>query len=289
MMLLELQRRMLGDLLEPLEGKQPPEARAGEYMTDSARLEAGERLAIYRRSYWARVRDAVAEDYPALRRVVGGPRFGELLDAYLQAHPSRSWTLRNLSRALPEWLAAHAQFAGRNWRAAVDVARLEWAYIESFDAASLAPLDAEAVARLGPESRLRLQPHLRLLALESSHIEERVLAAHREDLSAGPKPGAGAGQGRIGRGEIRRGRRYLAVHRVAGVVYYRSLDAGMFGVLRALQGGEMEEGGTLVEGVERFLQSNRQQGGVEARMESLRETLALAAQLGWLCMGESLS
>lgn len=274
MTLLELQRRMLGDLLVPLgEGlAETPETRAAEYITDSARLEAAERLAIYRRSYWARVREAVGEDFPVLRTVVGRDRFAALIDAYLLAHPSRSWTLRNLSQSLPDWLAAHPQQAGRRWRAALDAARLEWAYIECFDAASLAPLSPEAVALLTADSPLRFQPHLRLLALDST-VDELVLAVHRkasdEDRTPAPSP------------ILRRAKLHLAVHRIDGVVYYRRLDRNTFRMLDAVQQSQ-----TLAEAVERFLQSFAPAKPSPAAIESIRQTLALAAQLGWFAQSQ---
>src|ERR1700730_205137 len=52
-------------------------------------------------------RGARAEDVPAVRAVVGAKRFEELSVAYLTAHPSRSFSLRNLGSKLVEWLIAN--------------------------------------------------------------------------------------------------------------------------------------------------------------------------------------
>ncbi len=62
--------------------------------------------------------------------------FDELVLAYLRENPSTSFTLRNLGSRLPEWLQNHAEFTSGNHDLAMDIARLEWAYVEAFDRAS---------------------------------------------------------------------------------------------------------------------------------------------------------
>src|ERR1035437_3961085 len=113
---------------------------AADFIAPNSRLSAFERLEIYNRQYWFRVMGALAEDYPALRAVVGGKRFEALSAAYLTEHPSRSFTLRNLGSKVPEWLAGHGEWIGKRQRLAVDVARIEWAFVEAFDSAERAPL-----------------------------------------------------------------------------------------------------------------------------------------------------
>ena len=123
--------------------------------------------------------DALAEDFPALRAVVGSSAFEEMSIAYLTAHPSRSFSMRNLGSKLPEWLAAHPQWAGRRQRLAFDVARIEWAFVEAFDNAERTPLTLDQIATLDGGSRLGLQPHLQLLALDYA-ADDIVLALHKE-------------------------------------------------------------------------------------------------------------
>ena len=67
---------------------------AAEFIAPNSRLSPFERLEIYNRQYWFRVLSALAEDFPALRAVVGAKAFDELSIAYLVEHPSRSFTLR---------------------------------------------------------------------------------------------------------------------------------------------------------------------------------------------------
>ena len=162
MNLLELQRRMSHDVMRPPtpdfamqamnEQGLPSDEIAASYIKPNSLLTSFERLEIYNRQYWFRVIDAVSEDFPALRAVLGGERFDSLVLAYLRENPSTSFTLRNLGARLPAWLASYPELAGSQRALALDVARLEWAYIEAFDGASLMPLGWEDFAALGRDS-----------------------------------------------------------------------------------------------------------------------------------------
>jgi hypothetical protein len=150
MSLAELQRQMAAAVMTPLTPDEDMRANApdGRLMADVAaafiapnsRLTPFERLEIYNRQYWYRVLDALAEDFPALRAVVGSRAFQQLSIEYFTAHPSRSFSMRNLGSKLVEWLAAHPQHAGRRQRLALDVVRIEWAFVEAFDNAERTPL-----------------------------------------------------------------------------------------------------------------------------------------------------
>ena len=203
----ELQREMAAAIMQPLTADEDMRSHAadGRAMTDVAesfiapnsKLKAFERLEIYNRQYWYRVLDALAEDFPALRAVVGDRAFEALSIAYLSTHPSRSFTMRNLGSRLVEWLAENAQFGGRRQRLALDVARIEWALVEAFDSAARTPLTLDQIATLDADSRLPLQPHLQLLALEYP-ADDLVLALHdrqrRETSEAGQKHDRGSAE-----------------------------------------------------------------------------------------------
>lgn len=191
----QLQREMAAAVMLPLAADEQMRAEAADgrkmstvaesFIAPNSRLSAFERLEIYNRQYWFRVLGALAEDFSALRAVVGGSAFERLSIAYLTEHPSRSFSLRNLGSKLAEWLAAHPEYAGRRRRLAVDVARIEWAFVEAFDNAERTPLTLDQIATLDAGSRLALQPHLRLIALDYA-ADELVLALHdrqKRDIS----------------------------------------------------------------------------------------------------------
>src|ERR1700757_3941399 len=143
MKLVTLQRAVARAVMQPLttaermRRKAPGGGRmsayAARYIKPNDRLSAFERLEIYNRQYWFRVLGALAEDFPGLRAVLGGSRFEAMSVAYLSAHPSRSFTLRNLGSKLVEWLEENPEWGGRRHALAVEVARVEWAFVEAFD------------------------------------------------------------------------------------------------------------------------------------------------------------
>jgi hypothetical protein len=245
-----IQRAMASAVMQPLTGDDAMRERsadgrpmaevAASFIAPNSRLNAFERLEIYNRQYWYRVLNALAEDFPALRAVVGSARFEALSIAYLIEHPSRSFSLRNLGSKLVEWLAAHPEFAGRRHALAIDVARVEWAFVEAFDSAERAPLTLKQIAALDGSSQLELQPHLRLMALNYA-AEDLVLGLHqcekRQTSEAGleqemENEGENGAPAKLPR--LRRRATWLAAHRVDLSVYYRRLQREEFLMLEAL-------------------------------------------------------
>ena len=291
MNLLELQRRMSRDVMRPLtpefatqamtEHGLPTAEIAARYLKPNDRLTSFERLEIYNRQYWFRVIAAVSEDFPALLAVVGQEKFDAMVLAYLREHPSSSFSLRNLGAGLPAWLGTYPELAGAQHALAVDVARLEWAYIEAYDGASLKPLQQDDFAGLDRDSVLRLQPHLQLLALQYP-VDEVVLAVHTAHSGAGiasnAVPELRRGQ-KATLPEVSRSRVYLAVHRFADSVYYRRIEREAFLLL-----ADLRDGDSLATAIEQAFEGSKLAPDLQA--EKIQEYFAHAAELGWLCLPE---
>ncbi|WP_158788630.1 DNA-binding domain-containing protein [Granulicella sp. L46] len=287
MTLLEFQRRMAEDVSRPLtagfmmqevgpDGSSVAESVAN-YVKPNGRLSSFERLEIYNRQYWFRLIAAVSEDFPALNAMLGPKRFDELILNYLEENPSTSFNLRDLGAQLPSWLEDHPEFTGAHLDLAVDVARLEWAYIEAFDRAAMPPLDETDLAALQPTSVLALQPHLQLLALRYA-AEKVVLAVHKNKpdvdiVSSAVIERKTSRQVRLPK--PRRSLTYLVVHRYQNSVYYRRIDRGAFLLLSAIR-----EGKPLAIVVDKaFCQSGLLPS---ARAKKIRQYFVHAAELGWL-------
>ena len=132
-----------------------------------ARLSAVERLDIYAGMYFYRLCDCLADDFRAVRAVIGPARFHNLVTDYLLVHPSTHPSLRHAGRHLPQFLDTHP--LADAWPFLADLARLEWAILDAFDAADAVALgeqDFEALpATAWAELRFRLVPSVRLLDL----------------------------------------------------------------------------------------------------------------------------
>jgi Putative DNA-binding domain len=284
MKLLELQRRMLQDVMRPLTADFAMQASIespASYIKPTSLLTSFERLEIYNRQYWFRVIAAVAEDFPALQVVLGQERFDALVLAYLRENPSTSFSLRNLGARLPAWLASYPEVAGSQHALAVDVARLEWAYIEAFDGASLAPLDGEDLACLGADSTLRLQPHLQLLDLQYA-ADEVVLAVRKltPEMDIASNAVSGRRQSTdLALPEVTRSGIYLAVHRFEDCVYYRRIDREEFLLL-----ADLRDGDSIATAIERAFEGSKLT--VEVQAARVQDYFAHAAELGWFCLPE---
>lgn len=288
MTLADLQREMASAVMQPLTAEEDMQALsadgrdmhavASSFIAPNSKLNSFERLEIYNRQYWYRVLGALTEDFPALRAVIGAPAFEVLSVAYLTAHPSRSFTLRNLGSKLADWLTANPQFAGRPHRLALDVVRIEWAFIEAFDNAERPPLTVEQIATLDAGSRLALQPHLCLLALNYP-ADDLVVCLHKSDKRQTSEAGVShddAEDSPVKLPRLRSRPTWVAAHRLEDSVYYRRLKREEFLTLSAIR-----QGLSLADALEtgfigsRILQSRR--AGL------IQKWFGSWAELGWIC------
>jgi hypothetical protein len=236
--LLALQRQMAQTVMQPLNRQQRMQKGTSvPFIKPNDRLTAFERLEIYNRQYWFRVRDCLYEDFPGLRAVVGETRFARLAEAYLEKHPSRSFTLRNLGRSLAPFLQSHPSLTRPYSAMAVDMVRLEWAFIEAFDGEELPALSL-TTSQAKSTIQLRLQPYLSLLALryplDDFLIEWKRTSTDRQETSNASRNQVSAIK------KIRRPRPqkvYVAVHRRNELVFYKRLARPQFLLLTALQAG----------------------------------------------------
>lgn len=226
-------------------------------------LGAVARLDIYADMYFYRLRDCLAEDFPALAAELGAAHFHNLVTDYLLAHPPAHFSLRELGRALPDFVANHARASQHP--ALADLARLEWARVDVFDEADAEPLSREELMQAaadGPERRLFAAiPASRLLRLAPQALE--LWRRHRAETSAGPQAGAAPGGEAPG----------VLVWRRDFGVFHRSLAADEERCLEALERGPV----SVAELGERVLASQPEDGepaGAAARLAGLLERWA---------------
>ena len=158
--------------------------RPEDVLLPSATLAPAERVGIYHRMFGFRMLGAIGGDVPVLRKLVGEDAFRAFVWAYLEAHPSRTWTLNVASHALADFLPTHGLAQERPWL--VDVARLERAWAHAGSAAVAQTLANEALVTLAPEAweRARLAAVPSLSVLELAHDVEPLFSAYRADPDA---------------------------------------------------------------------------------------------------------
>jgi hypothetical protein len=272
--LLEFQRTLARAVMQPLTARD--NMRRGNrdgvaLVKPNSRLTAFERLEIYNRSYWSRVLDAFSEDFPGVQALLGTRAFDRLRRTYLTECPSESFTMRDLGRHLVRWLEANPEYAQPHPAAALDMAKLEWAEIESFDAAEDERLTPQDIAALDPDASLQLQHHIRLL--EVTHAVDSLILEIRE---AARRNGSSARA--LARTRVERARSaapiYLAIHRHELVVHYKRLDEEAFRLLRAISEGVSIENAVARAYADTLLTP-------EACAQHIQSSFALFSALGW--------
>jgi len=168
--------RLLGDLSDALQLSRPqilPQVRVPPGANARARLD------IYCEGYLARLCETLRADYPALALHLG-ESFETFALAYSRTHPSRHPDLRHFGARFPDFLAGGMPRPGRRWM--VQLARLERACGEAFDAAEREPLDTGCLRGLlasgVADAGLTLHPSVRRLRLGWNVVALRAEALH---------------------------------------------------------------------------------------------------------------
>lgn len=165
----ELQREMAQALRHgaALERDARWSAFASAHISGNSRLSPVEQLEIYREQFWLRHTSSLVEDFPGLGGILGQADWERLVEQYLNEVAPDSYTLRDLGSRLPEVIERAAWLPHR--ALCLDMARLELAYVEVFDAPDVAALDPRRLSEISEtdllRSRLVVSPSVRLLAV----------------------------------------------------------------------------------------------------------------------------
>jgi hypothetical protein len=130
----------------------------------SKQLSAIERLGIYAHMYYARLVEVMEAEYPTVRQLLGPTAFASACRQYVAKHPSRSRLLNGMSTGFPDFLAKSLPRSHRHGLA-VDIARIERAMEDVFDAPAAEPMTEGEFAAVGERTKLRVTPALALLEL----------------------------------------------------------------------------------------------------------------------------
>jgi len=270
--LLTLQRRFMAALREPIYGdsrarSELPERSgdvsavftrtADDLITPSALLAPVERLELYHRQYWYRLLDSIAEDFPALRRLLGDDAFWRLMEAYLEARPPVSFTLRHLGAGLADFIAARPDAVPHAVHAE-ELARLEYALCLAFESGETPAVDPAELR----QGRIALQPHVQLLALRTSADSLWRAAGRGRSAAELTPPSASPG-------------RFVAVFRHDFGLHVERMPRAAFAVLSAIR-----ELGSLALAIERVTDTK---GLLRARDAGrVSAWFALWTRRGWL-------
>ncbi len=197
-------------------------AEATRLCTGNARMSPVDQLDVYREQFWLRHVDALAEDFRSIEVLLGDDAWRTLCEAYLAAHPSRAYSLRHLGERFGEFVRREAPW--RDDPLIGDLADLEWAFVDAWDAPDVPPLDATKIAAIAedvwPAARLVFHPSFRAVRMGWPGHTFRA-AAKRDGGPARPDPDE----------------TFVAVYRGEETLEYVDLDRDAWGLLARLARG----------------------------------------------------
>jgi hypothetical protein len=231
-MLVELQHFLARALRthEPIPKAPALAQEAGHFVAGNARVSPAEQVDIYRRQFWLRHVDSLREDYPGLAYVLGDDGLELFCHAYLDAHPPRTPSLRELGADVPAFAAKYAGFPEEKRSLARELAAYETAFVDVFDGAEVPALDAAKLAAMPPDGweRARLVVHPRLVLTRVHHPVHEL--RYRVKLGEQPDVASYA--------ERREVATHLAVYRKDDVIHYEVLDPEAFALLTLFRAGK---------------------------------------------------
>lgn len=183
----ELQSRFFASITrQPGAGPTSVDPTLVNYVEGRGQLGAEERFDIYAQMYYARLVEVIEGDFPRVASILGCERIHDVVSAYLARHPSTSPSLRHLGQFFPSFLQDCAETADLPFLS--DVATLEWARLNVFDAADAEPLRIEHLQTITQDA----WPTLKLRVIPAFQIMQSAWPVHEiwkrvEENSSAPE------------------------------------------------------------------------------------------------------
>ena len=161
------------------------DAAIADAVNGTAAVPAATRLAVYSNAYRIRLADALGDNMPHLRELLGEDEFGAVAARYIEAHPSQFASIRWFG----DRLAHELERSHREQPWVAELARWEWALAAAFDAQDAPTVGIEALTTLAPGDwgELRLEFHASVQQLEL-HTNAQALCKALTEEQSPPEP-----------------------------------------------------------------------------------------------------
>jgi hypothetical protein len=151
---------------------QAGKADTASWISAKGRADPEIRLSVYIHAYRGRLKEVLANDYPAVLMAIGDNQFNRLADDYIDAHPSLCYSLRDFGHHLPAFVAGMKQqyedWRGMHWLH--ELSLFERTLGQAFDAADDTAISEQDLAGIAPEAwpelRFHMHPSVHRLDLE---------------------------------------------------------------------------------------------------------------------------
>lgn len=129
-----------------------PERPDPDGLTDGQNRPAGRRYGVYRNNVTVSLRDALAEGFPSIVKLIGRDNFDHVARAYLRQSPPGSPLMMYYGTGLPEFIASLTQLSHLPYLR--DVARIDVAMRQSYHAEDSIGIDPSELQALGEKALL---------------------------------------------------------------------------------------------------------------------------------------
>ena len=137
------------------------------WVSASGRAAPETQLSIYSYAYRARLKEVLANDYPAMLMAIGDDHFNLLAEHYIEVYPSHYFSLRDFGCHVADFISDLTQqderYRDMSWL--YELALFEWTLGQAFDAANAAIFTEQDMATIPPEA----WPDLRFVMHPSVH------------------------------------------------------------------------------------------------------------------------
>ncbi|MBK8455089.1 MAG: DNA-binding domain-containing protein [Thiofilum sp.] len=160
---------------------------ASELIQSDARLNAEQRLGIYRHSMQGILLQHLRAVFGVVEQLVGAEFFEYLTEIYIDQYPPTHTALSEYGAEFPLLLAKHSALMSMPWIA--EVARLEWGRLQAWHGVNQAPSDFSQLGTLSVEEQGRVVLQLPTSAqwVESPYAMHAIWLAHQpEDYEGKP-------------------------------------------------------------------------------------------------------
>jgi hypothetical protein len=215
---------------------------AETFVKPNDRLTSFERVEIYNKQYWFRLIDCLYDDYPGLLAILGRVKFNRLINSYIEEHPSRSFSLRNLGDRLEQHIIDHPEITGSKQQLAREMAAFQWAQTVAFDGPGKTPVTVDDLLGMKPEKlKLAMQEYITLLEMHWP-LDDFTLALKRQQQTLrGEASNAveAPSEKKIKKISVPRPERvFVAVHRLNNDLFYKRLEPEAYQILIELRSGQ---------------------------------------------------
>jgi hypothetical protein len=135
------------------------------------------RFAVYRNNVSVSLVDALADTFAVVQELVGEDFFRAMALLFVRSHPPKTRILAHYGDEFAAFIALFEPATSLPYLA--DVARVEYARVQSYHAADVAALPSSALTALltDPDARVALHPSLHVIS--SKHAAFSLWAAHQ--------------------------------------------------------------------------------------------------------------